>query len=129
MPSRTLTTRALRTRNGADMNDHDHKPYLLTLLFIGTIALSVFLWWVARLTGGPENGGRYDVPAINGAAWWGFLVSIPAVLLVGGQFMSRLEERVDSRRRRRRRVFDGVGNDHLDGARDASDVAKPDPAR
>ena len=83
------------------MNDHGDKPYLLALLFMGTIALSAFLWWISVLTGGPENGGRYDVPAVNAGVWWAFLVSIPAVLLVGGLFMSRLEEWVDFRRRRR----------------------------
>ncbi len=83
------------------MNDHGDKQYPLSLLFIGTIALSVLLWWVSHLTGGPDNGGRYDVPAINVAAWWGFLVSIPAVFIVGNLWMTRVEERVDSRRRRR----------------------------
>ncbi len=101
MPTPKLTSGALRTGTRADMNDHGDKLYLLALQFIGTIALSAFLWWIAGLTSGTEYGGRYDVPAVNGAAWWGFVVSIPAVLIVGGLFMSRLEERVDSRRRRR----------------------------
>lgn len=81
------------------MNDHSKKPYLLTLSFVGTIALSAFLWWISHLTGGPENGGRYDVPAVNGAAWWAFLISIPAVFIVGNRWFTRLEEWVDGRRR------------------------------
>ncbi len=83
------------------MNDYRDTKYRLPLLFIGTIALSVVLWWISYLTGGPENGGRYDVPAINGAAWWGFLISIPAVLVVGNRWLTRLGESVDLRRRRR----------------------------
>ena len=83
------------------MNSSGDKQSLLTLSFIGTIALSVVLWWISYLTGGPENGGRYDVPAINGAAWWGFVISIPAVLVVGNLWMTRLGERVDWRRHRR----------------------------
>ncbi len=86
---------------GTDLNDRGDNPYLLALLFLATIALSAFLWWISDLTAGPEHGGRYDVPAINGAAWWGFIVSIPAVLVVGGLFLSRVEERVDSRKARR----------------------------
>ena len=82
------------------MNDRSVKPYLLALLFIGTITLSAFLWWISHLTGGPENGGRYDVPAVNAPAWWGFLISIPAVLYVGGLCMTRLEGWYDARRRR-----------------------------
>ena len=82
------------------MNDDSKKPYLLTLSFVGTIALSALLWWISHLTGGPENGGRYDVPAVNGAAWWGFLVSIPAVFIVGNLWMTRVEEWVDARRRK-----------------------------
>ncbi|MDQ4131826.1 MAG: hypothetical protein M3179_01165 [Actinomycetota bacterium] len=86
---------------GADENGRGDKPYVLALLFIGTIALSAFLWWISDLTGGPQNGGRYDVPAVNGAAWWGFILSSLSVLIVGGLVMSRLDEWVDSRRRRR----------------------------
>lgn len=91
----------LRTGNGADMNDRRNNPYLLSLLFLGTIALSALLWWLSDLTAGPEYGGRYDVPAVNGAAWFAFLVSIPTVLVVGGLWMARMDEAVDSRRRRR----------------------------
>lgn len=86
---------------GPDRNGHGDNPYLLALLFFATIALSAFLWWISGLTAGPEHGGRYDVPAINGAAWWGFIVSIPAVLIVGGLFLSRVDEWVVSRKARR----------------------------
>lgn len=74
------------------MNDHGYKPYLLPLLFIGTIALSALLWWISDLTAGPEYGGRYDVPAVNWATWFGFLASIPTVLIVGGLWMARLDK-------------------------------------
>lgn len=91
-------------RHGAGTDDQSHKPYLLSMLFIGTIALSALLWWISDLTAGPEYGGRYDVPAVNGAAWFGFLASIPAVLVVGGLWMARVDEWLDSRRRGRRAV-------------------------
>lgn len=83
------------------MNDHGDKPQHLSLLFLGTIALSAFLWWISDLTAGPEYGGRYDVPAVNGGAWFGFLATIPAVLIVGGLWMARVDEWVDSRPRGR----------------------------
>ncbi len=86
---------------GADVKDHGDNPYL-SLLFLGMIALTAFLWWISGLTAGPEYGGRYDVPAVNGAAWFGFLASIPAVFVVGGLWMARVEKWVDSRRERRR---------------------------
>ena len=83
------------------MNDRHDKPYLFTLLFVGTIALSACLWWVSGLTAGPEYGGRYDVPAVHGGAWFGFLASVPVVLVTGGHWMTRMDDWVDSRRRRR----------------------------
>lgn len=83
------------------MNDNGDRLYLFSLLLVGTIALSAFLLWVSDLTAGREYGGRYDVPAVNGAAWFGFLASIPAVLVVGGLWMARMDKWVDSRRPRR----------------------------
>ena len=86
--------------NGADMDGiHRESPYLLSLLFLGTIALSALLWWTSGLTAGPEYGGRYDVPAVNGAAWFGFLASIPALLVVGGLWMADVEKWLDTLRR------------------------------
>lgn len=83
------------------MNDQGDRPSLLLLLFMGAIALSAFLWWISDLTAGPEYGGRYDVPAVNVPAWFGFLASIPAVLVVGGLWMARMDKWVHSRRVRR----------------------------
>ena len=83
------------------VSDSGGTMYLFLLLFIGTVALSAFLWWISDLTAGPEYGGRYDVPAVNGAAWFGFFASIPVVLVVGGLWMARMDRWVDARRRRR----------------------------
>jgi hypothetical protein len=83
------------------VNDQRHKTYVLGMVFFGTIALSAFLFWISDLTAGPEYGGRYDVPAVNGAAWFGFLASIPAVLVAGGVWLARVDEWVEWRRRRR----------------------------
>jgi hypothetical protein len=87
--------------DGAGTNCRAANPYHLTLLFLGTIALSIVLRWISDLTAGPEYGGRFDVPAVNGATWFGFLASIPAVLVVGGFWMAAIDESIDARRRRR----------------------------
>jgi hypothetical protein len=81
------------------MNDHNDKPYLLPLLCMGLVALSGCLFWISKLTGGPENGGRYDAPAINAPAWFGFLISAFFALMVGGLCLDRLGKWVESRRR------------------------------
>jgi hypothetical protein len=81
------------------MNDHNDKPYLLPLLCMGLVALSGCLFWISKLTDGPENGGRYDAPAINAPAWFGFLISAFFALMVGGLCLDRLGKWVDSRRR------------------------------
>ena len=81
------------------MNDTD-RPYRLPLLFTCTAALAGFLYWISRLTGGPGNGGRYDVPAINSGAWFAFLVAAFFALMLGGLCLDRLGNRVEARRRR-----------------------------
>lgn len=82
------------------MDDHTDKPYLLPLLFLGTTALAGCLFWISHLTGGAENGGRYDVPAINAPAWFGFLISAFFALMLGGLWLDRLGNWVESRRRK-----------------------------
>ena len=81
------------------MNDHNEKPYLQILLFTGLVALSGCLFWISKLTGGVENGGRYDAPAINVPAWWGFLISAFFAFMVGGLCLDRLGKWVESRGR------------------------------
>ena len=85
--------------SGALMNDYDDKPYLLPFLFVGLVALSGCLFWISKLTGGPENGGSYDAPGINSAAWFGFLISAFFALMVGGLCLDRLAKWIESRRR------------------------------
>ncbi len=81
------------------MNGHNYKPYLLALLFTGLVALSGCLFWISKLTGGAQNGGRYDAPAINVPAWWGFLISAFFAFMVGGLCLDRLSKWIESRGR------------------------------
>ena len=83
------------------MKDHDDKQRYLPLFLVGAVGLTALLLWVSNLTAGPEYGGRYDVPAINGAAWFAFLISAIGAFILAGLNLARLGEWVESRRRSR----------------------------
>lgn len=81
------------------MDDHDDKPRHLFLLLLAAIGLTAILLWISNLTAGPEHGGRYDVPAINSAAWFAFMIAAAGAFILAMLGLARLGERVASRRR------------------------------
>lgn len=83
------------------MDDHDFKLRHPRLLLVGAIATAAILFWVSNLTEGPEHNAPYDVPAINYAAWWGFLIAAAAAMFLAYANLQHLGERFETRRKNR----------------------------
>lgn len=81
--------------------DDESNPRHPVLLLVGAIAATAILFWVSNLTEGPEHNAPYDVPAVNYAAWWGFLIAAGATFLLAGVNLQRLSERFETRRESR----------------------------
>lgn len=76
-----------------DRNGHEDETDRLRtfgLVLIGALFAGGICLWLSNLTGGPQYGGTWDLPAVNYLTWFGFLACMATAFLVGVGAVLRL---------------------------------------
>ncbi len=61
----------------------------LGLVLMGALLAAGICLWLSNLTGGPEYGGRWDVPPVNYVTWFGFLACMASAVLAAAGMVLR----------------------------------------
>lgn len=82
------------------MRDGRDEPSAIGYVLATAATLAGFFWWLAGLTAGVDNGGRYDLALVSAIAWFAFLLlaTVAFMALIGAVF--RLAGRLRSPRDR-----------------------------